>query len=159
VVTPQENIKVAVSPKYQPQVESGESLYFKLRANPIVRKKENGRAKDCDIVMDAKHQFKRKGQSYLNLFSMDELIHNVGMQWLIRKGEHHGFMVKELDVKIDNYQEYSVKAAGKQSFALKTLDFEGKLKITDVNSFKTALFEGIGRSKAFGCGLMLVRRI
>lgn len=159
MVTPKENIKVAVSPEYQPQVESGESLCFKLRANPIVRKKENGRAKDCDIVMDAKHQFKRKGQSYLNLFSMDELIHNVGMQWLIRKGEHHGFMVKALDVKIDNYQEYSIKAAGKQSFALKTLDFEGKLRITNAGSFKTTLIDGIGRAKAFGCGLMLVKRI
>ena len=26
---------------------------------------------------------------------MDELIHNVGMKWLVRKGELHGFSVKE----------------------------------------------------------------
>jgi CRISPR system Cascade subunit CasE len=39
------------------------------------------------------------------------------------------------------------------------LDFEGRLKIVDADRFKQALFEGIGSAKAFGCGLMLVRRI
>lgn len=90
---------------------------------------------------------------------MDELIHNVGMKWLVRKGELHGFSVKEFDVNIANYQEYSINAAGKRRFALRTLDFEGKLKIADVDRFTTTLFKGIGSAKAFGCGLMLVKRI
>ena len=158
-VAPLENYKIAVSPKFQPQVEMGESLYFMLRANPIVKKRENGCAKECDIIMDAKHQFKRKGQNYLDMFSMDELIHSVGMKWLVRKGELHGFSVEEFDVKVDNYQEYLIKAAGKQSFALRALDFEGKLKIVDVDRFTSTLFRGIGSAKAFGCGLMLVKRI
>ena len=159
VVTSQKNLKVAVSPRFEPKVESGENLYFKLRANPIVRKKGNGRAKDCDIIMDAKHQFKRKGQNYLNMFSMDELIHNVGMKWLITKGEIHGFAVKEFDISIGNQQEYTVKANGKNNYLLRTLDFQGRLRIVDAECFITTLFRGIGRAKAFGCGLMLVRRI
>lgn len=158
-VTPQKNVRIDVSPRFQPQLDNGEELLFKLRANPIIRKKENGRAKDCDIIMDAKYQFKKVGRNYLDKFSMDELIHNVGMEWLGRKGERHGFSVKSFEVNIDNYREYSICATGKQNFTLRTLDFEGKLKITDQNCFINTLFNGIGRAKAFGCGLMLVRRV
>ncbi|MCF6252652.1 MAG: type I-E CRISPR-associated protein Cas6/Cse3/CasE [Methylococcaceae bacterium] len=34
----------------------------------------------------------------------------------------------------------------------------GTLQITDVDKFKKILFDGIGRSKAFGCGLLMIRR-
>jgi len=155
----QGNMVIAISPKFQPQLANGENLYFKLRANPIIKRKGNGKAKEYSIVMDAKHQFNKKGQSYLEQFSLDELIYNVAMEWLDRKGEQHGFSVKQFDVKIDNYREYTVKAAGKEKFMLRTLDFEGKLNIADADQFKMALFSGIGSGKAFGCGLMLVRRI
>lgn len=153
------NLKIAVSPRYQPQIETGECLYFKLRANPIIKRKENGKAKEYGLVMDAKHQFKKNGQNYLDQFSMDELISDVGIKWLGRKGEQHGFSVKQVDVKIDNDSEYSVSPPGKQAFTLRTLDFEGKLKIVNADRFKKSLFNGIGSAKAFGCGLMLVKRI
>jgi CRISPR system Cascade subunit CasE len=39
------------------------------------------------------------------------------------------------------------------------LDYKGVLCVTDTELFKTTLFNGIGRSKAFGCGLMMVRRV
>ncbi|WP_083803977.1 type I-E CRISPR-associated protein Cas6/Cse3/CasE [Desulfonatronospira thiodismutans] len=32
------------------------------------------------------------------------------------------------------------------------------LEVTEPDSFKETLFNGLGRSRAFGCGLMLVRR-
>lgn len=158
-ISSKNNIRIAVSPRYQPQLETGEFLYFKLRANPIIKRKENGKAKEYGIIMDAKHQFNKGGQNYREQFSLDELIYDVGMKWLIRKGEQHGFSVKQFEIRINNDREYSVKPLGKQAFTLRTLNFEGKLKIVDADWFKKALFEGIGSAKAFGCGLMLVRRI
>jgi CRISPR system Cascade subunit CasE len=158
-ISSQNNIRIAVSPKYQPQLEMGEFLYFKLRANPIIKRKENGKAKEYGIIMDAKHQFNKNGQNYQEQFSLNELIHDVGIKWLVRKGEQHGFSVKQVEVKIDNDCEYTVKPPGKQAFTLRTLDFEGRLKIVNAGRLKKALFEGIGSAKAFGCGLMLVRRI
>ncbi|CAB1075455.1 CRISPR-associated protein, Cse3 family [Olavius algarvensis Delta 1 endosymbiont] len=158
-ISSQNKIRFAVSPKYQPQLETGEFLYFKLRANPIIKRKENGKAKEYGIIMDAKHQFNKNGQNYQEQFYLNELIHNVGIKWLVRKGDQHGFSVKQFEVKIDNDCEYTVKPPGKQAFTLRTLDFEGRLKIVDTEQFKKALFEGIGSAKAFGCGLMLVRRI
>lgn len=158
-ISSQQNIKIAVSPRYQPQLETGEFLFFKLRANPIIKRKENGKAKEYSLIMDAKHQFKKNGQNYQEQFSLDELIHDVGMKWLIRKGEQHGFAVKQFEVRIDNDQEYSVKPPGKKVFTLRTLDFEGKLKIVDADRFKRALFQGIGSAKSFGCGMMMIKCI
>jgi len=108
--------------------------------------------------MDAKHQFKKNNQNYSKQFSLDELIYDVGMKWLIRKGEQHGFSVKQFEVRIDNDGEYYVKPPEKQAFTLRTLDFEGNLKIVDADQFKKALFKGIGSAKAFGCGMMMVKR-
>jgi len=50
------------------------------------------------------------------------------------------------------------KTAGVNS-RFSSVDFLGDLEITDVEKFTKALFQGIGRAKAFGCGLMLVKRI
>jgi CRISPR system Cascade subunit CasE len=39
-----------------------------------------------------------------------------------------------------------------------TIDFQGVLNVTDSEKFQAVLFKGIGKAKAFGCGLMLVKR-
>ena len=67
--------------------------------------------------------------------------------------------MKQFEVKIDSDCEYSVNPPGKRSFTPRILDFEGRLKIVDTDRLQKALFEGIDSAKAFGCGLMLVRRI
>ena len=38
------------------------------------------------------------------------------------------------------------------------IDYEGLLEVRDPAVFTTALAQGIGKAKAFGCGLMLIRR-
>jgi CRISPR system Cascade subunit CasE len=40
-----------------------------------------------------------------------------------------------------------------------TLDLAGLLKVTDVEKFQQTLTNGIGHGKAFGCGLLLIRRV
>ncbi len=40
----------------------------------------------------------------------------------------------------------------------RSMAIEGNLKIVDTDRFQKALFKGMGPAKAFGCGLMLVRR-
>ena len=39
------------------------------------------------------------------------------------------------------------------------MDFTGKLTVLDAAKFGAALTQGIGHAKAFGCGLLLVRRV
>ncbi|MDO9049096.1 MAG: type I-E CRISPR-associated protein Cas6/Cse3/CasE [Methylobacter sp.] len=85
--------------------------------------------------------------------------------WIIKQGERLGFKLVADDnnlSKLQNsaYQWHSLSAKGgkadKSGFS--SVDFTGELQITDMNKFMEALFTGIGRSKAFGCGLLLVRR-
>jgi CRISPR system Cascade subunit CasE len=86
-------------------------------------------------------------------------------KWFNNQGERLGFRLVNDDnnlSKLQNsaYQWHSLSAKGgkgdKSGFS--SVDFTGELQITDMSKFKEALFTGIGRSKAFGCGLLMVRR-
>jgi len=158
-ITSQNGFRVTVSPRYQPEIETNDCLCFKLTANPIIKRKENGKAKEYNLIMDAKHRFKIDKKDYLDQNSLDELIYDVGMKWLTRKGEQHGFAVKRFEVIINNDREYNIKPIGRQEYILRTLDFSGILTVTDPSLFLKTLYEGVGSAKGFGCGLMLVRRV
>jgi len=153
-----DEMQIQVSPTYDPQITVGELLHFRLRANPVVKRKENGKSKEYGLIIDAKHQLKKKGLECSEDYSLDEIIHEKGMEWLERKGIQHGFHVENWNVAVGSDDEYSVNANGKNNFLIRTLDFEGKLTVTDTGLFIKALFQGIGSAKAFGCGLLLVRR-
>lgn len=60
------------------------------------------------------------------------------------------------DCDIFAYQQHQV-AKGKNQIRFSTVDIVGQLEVTDPEKFTEALFNGIGRSKAFGCGLMLIK--
>lgn len=87
--------------------------------------------------------------------------------WLKRQGERFGFALAVDDnglTKLQNsaYTWHSLldktrKKDNKSGFS--SVDFSGELQITDIEKFEKALFQGIGRSKAFGCGLLMVRRV
>lgn len=84
-------------------------------------------------------------------------------KWMIQQGERHGFAIvrdKNNQYKLQNsaYCWHSIKADKRKKSGFSSVDFLGDLKITDIEKFTNALFKGIGRAKAFGCGLMLVRR-
>ena len=82
--------------------------------------------------------------------------------WWKRQGERCGF---ELIIdpsglsKLQNsaYQWHALPEKGKQA-GFSSVDFTGELKVTDIERFEQALFTGIGRSKAFGCGLLMIRK-
>ena len=43
------------------------------------------------------------------------------------------------------------------SFA--TIEIEGALTVTDVPTFLSSITQGFGGAKAYGCGLMLIKRL
>jgi len=63
-------------------------------------------------------------------------------------------------VRVDGYQQQSGrKKSSNKAIRHSTLDFTGTLSVVEPEKFIQALYKGIGPAKAFGCGLMLVRRI
>jgi len=89
-----------------------------------------------------------------------ELIHQAGMEWLQKRAERHGFSFVPKQVHVDDYQQHrAAKKGGQKPIRYSTLDFTGLLTVTDATCFRQALTQGIGPAKAFGCGLLLVRRV
>ena len=57
-------------------------------------------------------------------------------------------------IAIDGYTQHREKGG---ELRYSTLDFSGTLTVTAPDAFKVALRQGVGRAKAFGCGLLLIR--
>ncbi len=82
--------------------------------------------------------------------------------WWKKQGQRCGFTLIIDDsglskLQTSAYQWHALPEKGKRA-GFSSVDFIGKLQITDIDQFKKALFDGIGRSKAFGCGLLMIRR-
>lgn len=97
-------------------------------------------------------------------WSIKSIVDDALEKWMIRQGQRHGFSLARDDnnqCKLQNsaYRWHSIKAEKEKKSGFSSVDFLGDLEITDAEKFTKALFEGIGRAKAFGCGLMLVKRI
>lgn len=156
--------------EYRPQVPSGARLSFELRANPVVsRTGENG-SKRHDVVMDAKKVLlSARGLTNWKAWKPErttpdgrsdpppplyELVHTACSDWLISRGEQYGFAPEENSLSVAAYQQHGGKRDG---LRFSTVDLAGELIVTDAERFARALANGIGRAKAFGCGLLLVR--
>lgn len=86
--------------------------------------------------------------------------------WLVNQGQKKGFTIlkdKYGNSKLQNsayrWHALTVKSPKGKRAGFCSVDFTGDLEVTDAGTFRETLFNGIGRSKAFGCGLMLVKRM
>lgn len=145
---------------YAPALTSGQRLGFTLRANPVVtRKKENGKRVRHDVVMDAKFQ-KRTQSDTGNSVPPSELIEMTGIKWLNERSSNLGFEIERQATSVDGYLQHRFfKKGNKFPIRYSTIDYNGILNVSDPTRFLETLYEGIGHAKAFGCGLVLVRRI
>jgi CRISPR system Cascade subunit CasE len=148
-----------ISKSYHPQLVKGQKLVFSLLANPVVSRKVEGKKNSVkhDIWMDAKKQAKENGSEGVDIVRACE---NATKLWLIQQGERCGFYLEEKDVLVDGYiQNRFYKRRNTKPILYSSIHYEGMLTVTNTEKFINTLFTGIGRSKAFGCGLMLVKRI
>ena len=142
---------------FAPALEPGDRLRFSLRANPVVRRRHpsNRRSVKHDVVMDAL-RFHAKGERAAHrLAAMLEQ----GLAWLTRQGLQSGFEIRSTDIVVDGYDQHRISRTGSERPMLySTLDFEGVLTVSDPTALVPAIAHGFGGAKAYGCGLMLIRR-
>lgn len=143
---------------YAPQIEPGMRLYFSLRANPIVsRRDELGRQHRHDVVMEAKHKLRQESGQPLNI-TQTELVRQTGLRWLETRAPGAGFSFAPDSLRVEGYRQHQFgKRGSSRQVSLSTLDFEGLLTVTEPTRFLEVLFNGLGPAKGFGCGLMLVK--
>ncbi len=137
---------------FSPVLAPGDRLSFALRANATRVKREAGRV---DVVMDALHALPSEARAT----ARPEVAQREGTAWLERQGAAAGF--KPLVVTIEGYAthalpDYRGPRKGQPQFGI--LEISGMLEVTDSAAFGAQLAQGFGRAKAFGCGLMLIRR-
>ncbi len=148
------------SKSYRPKLTNGQKLSFCLRANPVITKKgaDAGKRVRHDVVMNAKHEL-AVSSSGNTAISIDELQYTAGIKWLSDRAENLGFSFDPNLVRVFGYQQHRIKSLKqKPNIQFSVLDFNGILSVADSDRFCHTLVNGIGRAKAFGCGLMLVRR-
>jgi CRISPR system Cascade subunit CasE len=147
----------AESKPFEPDLRAGDRLGFSLRANATrARQTPDGKTIRVDVVMDALHGQRDRSDA------RPKAIAEAGRAWLELQGQKSGFCLAQDDegkpsVAIDGYEQWRFPGLGREG-KIATLDFQGVLEVTDPTLFLGKLAEGFGRAKAFGCGLMLIRR-
>ncbi len=139
---------------FAPALASGDQLAFALRANAtrtVVG--SDGRKRHRDVVMEALHGVAPGDRAERRM----ELAQPAGLRWLEGQGSRAGFVLDSAIVTAYRVLEPPRAARGRGP-RFGVIDLEGVLRITDPAAFLSRLQVGFGRAKAFGCGLMLIRR-
>ncbi|MBW4444362.1 MAG: type I-E CRISPR-associated protein Cas6/Cse3/CasE [Plectolyngbya sp. WJT66-NPBG17] len=114
------------------QLSVGRVFQFRLRANPS--KRDNQSRKTIGL-------FHRPDQ----------------LAWLERQAERCGFQLHGVDV-IPSPNVYGLKGKGSSPIRISTALYQGVLEVKDPLPLLTALQQGIGRGKSYGCGLLSITR-
>ena len=159
------------SKPYAPVLAPGDRLAFVLRANATkdrrcapkeeaapgtARRPRHDRR--VDIVMHAMREQEADGNEEGDgrASRRIEAAVTVAKFWLARQGESRGFLVETSAV--EDYRVSVLRRRGGKMATFGILDLKGVLTIRDPEEFARTLFTGLGRARAFGCGLILVRR-
>jgi CRISPR system Cascade subunit CasE len=129
-------------------IAEGQRLLFRLRANPTKR------ISDRDTSQDAHWRGKR-----VELGREDDQL-----KWLARKAQQSGFALLAVRAQPDHPPVADVRATGMgdrviskpHHLTFASVTFEGRLRVTDPDVFRQALWQGIGSGKAFGFGLLSI---
>ena len=146
------------SKPFKPQLIVGDHLRFELRAN-AVRTTHDGsgskRRKRRDIVEAAIDAHRRTSDDPP---ASEELRQHAGTRWLESQGVRGGFTPKS--VRVSNHQFVRLRKPGaKNAIRFTYMDYTGVLEVTDPTVFiRQTVSLGLGRSRSFGCGLMLLSR-
>lgn len=141
---------------FSPALDVGDRLAFRLRANPTVAKSVAGkRGQRADVLMAAKYPFEvgeaRTSQACTE--AMDEAARG----WLAERAESWGFRLA-VAPEVGAYRQHALPKDKGRPIRFSSVDYEGLLEVADPGRLIETLAQGVGRAKAFGCGLILLRR-
>jgi CRISPR system Cascade subunit CasE len=157
---------------FAPALAAGDRLGFSLYANPAVTHwriidGRKVRHRD-DVVMHALKDVPEGERAGPRV----DAIKTAGRAWLERQGERAGFEIADAKetLKIDGYDQFEIdrdeknrhqnrRDRKKDVISISVLTFDGIITVKDPEIFLRELPEGFGRARAFGCGLMLLRRV
>ncbi|WP_299362686.1 type I-E CRISPR-associated protein Cas6/Cse3/CasE [uncultured Paracoccus sp.] len=149
------------SKSFAPDLRAGDRLSFVLRANATrTRRVAPGiRAQRVDVVMDAIHALPSGRDSDARRETRMAAAAAAGRDWLARQGEAAGFEVTDFaaaDYSVVPLPSHLGSRKGQPQFGV--IEMAGRLSVREPQALLGQIPKGFGRAKAFGCGLMLIRR-
>lgn len=147
------------SKPYSPLLREGERYSFSLRVNPVrSRRNSDGKQERHDVIMEARKKLVEGGVPRNEFPPLAEIVQSECSAWLNSRALRLGF--EPLFIRADGYQQHRYyKRDAKKEIAISTVELSGFLEILEAQTFNETLFNGIGHSKGFGCGLLLIRRM
>jgi CRISPR system Cascade subunit CasE len=142
---------------FKPALSPGDRLVFSLRANATIgrpRGDTKRAGKRDDVVMTVLNAIPKHERAE----ARKEIIRHEGLAWLRRQGVTAGFDFGEGDVVVDGYEPLTIRGDSKGALKLSVIEFDGMLTVREPDIFLVKVARGFGRGKAFGLGLMLLRR-
>ncbi|HEC8924835.1 TPA: type I-E CRISPR-associated protein Cas6/Cse3/CasE [Salmonella enterica subsp. enterica serovar Stanley] len=133
---------------FAPELNVGQLLRFTLRANPTICKA----GKRHDLLMEAKRQVKTQPDSR-DIWTYQQ---QRALEWVSRQGEQNGFSLREASV--DAYRQQRIRREkSRQMIQFSSVDYTGVLVVNNPVLFLQRLAQGYGKSRAFGCGMMMIK--
>lgn len=137
---------------YAPRLQYGQRLAFSIRINPVVKRRdEGGRQYRHDLVMDLKKNYPESADNQA------ERVQHAAWQWLANRQSQYGFELVAPTVIGEAYRQWRFSGKGGDRISFSSIDCSGQLTVTNTSRFESALMNGVGPAKAFGCGLLLIR--
>ncbi|HUE78339.1 MAG TPA: type I-E CRISPR-associated protein Cas6/Cse3/CasE [Sphingomicrobium sp.] len=141
---------------FEAHLAPGDRLEFVLRVNATVDRRSDGRdgkTERRDVAMDLLHPVARNERAD----HRQELAQKGATDWLAARSEASGFRLETLH--LDGYRAVAIRRnRHKKPGQIGVFDLRGLVTVTAPDAFLDRLRTGFGRAKAFGCGLMLIRR-
>jgi CRISPR system Cascade subunit CasE len=134
-------------------------------------KEQHARRRFHDVIMAAKkgngHPLPKDATEEQRR-AMEDAADAAAQQWFLKQAPHWGLEVLEREnlfslepepaLDWNAYTQHRMRRK-EQELAFSSLDYQGLARVTDPERLAAALTNGVGRAKAFGCGLLLVRRV
>ena len=150
-------VQSTVEPNWQPLTQVGQGQY--LHAPPVYKSIElslrDGQVFRFRLVANPSYKKDGKRHAYYKEADQRRWLETKGIGCAETKRQSLGFQVLEIDVQKDGNQYGRIhRDDQKHKITLYTVQFDGRLQITDAAKFQAAVQSGIGPAKAFGCGLL-----
>lgn len=132
---------------YQPfldRLSASQCWAFRVRVNPVVRKRDPERGKR---IMTIPHLTVAQQEQWLL-----ERAERLGVSFVIGSGDEP--CLKLTHRSTGTFERRAAAPAAGREVTIASAQLEGLLQVVDPDLFRSALTKGIGRAKAYGCGLM-----
>ncbi len=144
---------------FAPELRPGDRLSFVLRVNATRTLKSDRitasgkrERQHVDIVMERLKPLAKADRADMRMILAQE----AASVWFDGAGARSGF--RPIEAAARGYHVIEPPGRGTRRPRFGVLDLEGTIVISETDPFLARLIAGFGRAKAFGCGLMLIRR-